>query len=100
MTKKLLIGTAAAMLLAGSAVAAEINENDLLSVASNGALSEKDAIVLNQSEQAQVVGGWWSVGSMTAMRHPYFSNYSYYNVLYNQAQKEGRPAVRPLFIYR
>lgn len=96
---KLITLTVASLALAGMAFAADAEKQDLLASVSNGALCEKDAKALSADEAKQVVGGWWSVGSMTAMRHPYFSNYSYYNALYNQAQRENRPAYKPLFLY-
>ncbi len=97
--KRFITLTVASLALAGMAFAADAEKQDLLASVSNGALCEKDAKALSADEAKQVVGGWWTPYHMHAMRHPLVTNYSYYNALYNQAQKENRPAYKPLFLY-
>lgn len=82
-------------MFAGMAFATDLEKQDLLASVSNGALCEKDAKALTPEEAKQVVGGWWTPYHMHSIRHPLVTNYSYYNTLYNQAQKENRPAISP-----
>lgn len=93
--KRFITITVASLALAGMAFAADAEKQDLLASVSNGALCEKDAKALSADEAKQVVGGWVSSNFLYQVNHPLIKNYSYYNYLYNQAQKENRPAYRP-----
>lgn len=84
-------------LLGSFAFAADADEVDFLSSISNGAISDKDAIVLNNAQKQEIVGGYHYLnGTLSGFSWHAIKNFSYYNYLHNQAIKEGRPVtVRP-----
>ena len=96
--KKSLVTVAALALFGSFAFAANAEEVDFLSSISNGAISDKDAIVLNNAQKEAVVGGYtyYLNGTLSGFSQHAIKNFSYYNYLHNQAMKEGRPVtVRP-----
>ena len=95
MKKSLVTFTMFALL--GSFAFAADSEVDILAAVSNGAISDKDAIVLNAAQKQEIVGGYHYLnGTLNDFSWHAIKNFSYYNYLHNQAVKEGRPVtVRP-----
>ncbi|MDE7316174.1 MAG: hypothetical protein K2N12_00340 [Helicobacter sp.] len=97
MMKKSLVTFTMFALLGSFAFAAD-SEVDILAAVSNGAISDKDAIVLNAAQKQEIVGGYryYLNGTLNDFSWHAIKNFSYYNYLHNQAVKEGRPVtVRP-----
>ncbi|MDE7317240.1 MAG: hypothetical protein K2N12_05880 [Helicobacter sp.] len=87
--RQFIISVAAAAVVGGTAFAADSLENtDLLSIASAGAVTEQSegARLLSADEESNIVGGYYKINYAYAanMRNLYY---------HRQALKEGRPTI-------
>ncbi len=125
MMKKSLATVAALALFGSLAFAADADKIDLMLIATNGTISDKQVYVLSETEKRQIVGGYYRPGagiysytkpitsysstlfqtgskqisnSYLQTSFTYSSSSKYLNN-YNSAVSAGRPALSPTGIY-